>query len=411
MKKLLMMIGAAAVAVVANAETFTYEQTLENGTRTWKYTVIDASTHTAILGVRSASTKEAGAVVSTTIQNDVINTSEIPWKPVVDGVEWTVTEIGARAFVLAKDMLKGDLVIPDHVTCINHRAFNNCTYVTSLVLGSGLNTLSGDSSSASYSFSGMSGITNVVVIPKSLTSANPRGPFNGWANSPSGIYVPGPETGTLTLMERGMFSGNVLFKTVLFGPNVRLSVQGTHEGLFSSSTDTSISGCTVFLPSAQGTLREESAYNSPSRNKFIRYGAGADKDLDFEFSDDSITAYPKTEEAFMDVLANAANFKRFGLDTKIAITSRIEMTATITESMLQSVTLETPPWYVTFKVTSQAQLDNVLSAVSADIPIIIDIEGSGKNQITVPEGRKVAILAKSGWTFGKKQNGLIISFY
>jgi hypothetical protein len=53
----------------------------------------------------------------------------------------------------------------------------------------------------------------------------------------------------------------------------------------------------------------------------------------------------------------------------------------------------------------------VLSAVSADIPIIIDIEGSGKNQITVPEGRKVAILAKSGWTFGKKQNGLVISFH
>lgn len=409
MKKLLMMFGAAAVAVVANAETFTYEQTLENGTRTWTYTVIDASAHTAILGVKSANTKEAGAVVSTTILNDVINTSEIPWKPVVDGVEWTVTEIGSRAFVLAKDMLKGDLVIPDHVTCINHRAFNNCTYVTSLVLGSGLNTLSGDNNNASYAFSGMSGITNVVVIPKSLTSANTRGPFNVWANSPSGIYVPGPETGTLTLMERGMFSGNLLFKTVLFGPNVRLSVQGTVEGLFSSSDDKSISGCTVFLPSAQGTLREESAYNSPSRNKFIRYGA--DEDLDFEFSDDSITAYPKTEEAFMDVLANAANFKRFGLDTKIAITNRIEMTATITESMLQSVTLETPPWYVTFKVTSQEQLDNVLSAVSADIPIIIDIEGSGKNQITVPEGRKVAILAKSGWTFGKKQNGLVISFH
>ncbi len=410
MKKLLMMIGAAAVAVVANAETFTYEQTLENGTRTWTYTVIDASAHTAILGVRSASTSAAGAVVSTTIQNDVINTSEIPWKPVVDGVEWTVTEIGSRAFVVAKDMLKGDLVIPDHVTRINDRAFNNCTYVTSLVLGSGLNTLSGGSGSASYSFSGMSGITNVVAIPKSLTSANTRGPFNGWANSPSGIYVPGPETGTLTLMERGMFSGNVLFETVLFGPNVRLSVLGSAEGLFSvDNNDTSISGCTVFLPSAQGTLREESAYNSPSRNKFIRYGA--DEDLDFEFSDDSITAYPKTEEAFTNVLANAANFKRFGLDTKIAITSRIEMTATITESMLQSVTLETPPWYVTFKVTSQEQLDNVLSAVSADIPIIIDIEGSGKNQITVPEGRKVAILAKSGWTFGKKQNGLIISFY
>ena len=320
-----MMIGAAAVAVVANAETFTYEQTLENGTRTWTYTVIDASAHTAILGVRSESVNKDFAVVSvvsSTIPNDVINTSEIPWKPVVDGVEWTVTEIGSQAFMHAKDMLKGDLVIPDHVTRINHRAFNNCTYVTSLVLGSSLNTLSGDSSSAGYSFSGMSGITNVVVIPKSLTSANTRGPFNGWANAPGGIYVPGPETGTLTLMERGMLQKNALFKTVLFGPNVRLSVLGSYEGLLSgNNNDKSISGCTVFLPSAQGTLREESAYNSSSRNKFIRYGA--DEDLDFEFSDDSITAYPKTEEAFMDVLANAANFKRFGLDTKIAITSLI----------------------------------------------------------------------------------------
>jgi hypothetical protein len=212
-------------------------------------------------------------------------------------------------------------------------------------------------------------------------------------------------------MERDMFSGNLLFKTVLFGPNVRLSVQTSGEGLFSSSSDKSISGCTVFLPSAQGTLREESAYNSPSRNKFIRYGA--DEDLDFEFSDDSITAYPKTEEAFTNVLANAANFKRFGLDTKIAITNRIEMSegVQITEAMLQNVTLEAPPWYLTFAVTSQAQLDNVLAAVSADVPIIIDIEGAGKNQITVPNGRKVAILAKSGWTFGKKLNGLIISYH
>ena len=80
------------------------------------------------------------------------------------------------------------------------------------------------------------------------------------------------------------------------------------------------------------------------------------------------------------------------------------------EDVLQNVTLEAPPWYLTFAVKNQTQLDNVLSAVSADTPIVIDIQGAGKNQITVPEGRKVAILAKSGWTFGAKPNGLTITF-
>ena len=41
----------------------------------------------------------------------------------------------------------------------------------------------------------------------------------------------------------------------------------------------------------------------------------------------------------------------------------------------------------------------------------IDIEGAGRNQITVPNGRKVAILAKSGWTFGKALKGIVVSFH
>ena len=81
---------------------------------------------------------------------------------------------------------------------------------------------------------------------------------------------------------------------------------------------------------------------------------------------------------------------------------------TITESMLQNVTLDTPPWYLTFAVKNQTQSNNILAAVSVDTPIIIDIEKS-EEDIVVPDGRQVAILAKGGWKFGIKHKGLVVS--
>ena len=127
----------------------------------------------------------------------------------------------------------------------------------------------------------------------------------------------------------------------------------------------------------------------------------------------AVTFYPKNENGLADVLGCAGTFKSaFDMDVNVAITNRIVISDSveISESMLQNVTLLAPPWYLTFAVTSQEQLDNVLAAVSVDTPIIIDIEGAGKNEITVPEGREVAVLAKSGWTFGAKRKGLTISF-
>ena len=115
----------------------------------------------------------------------------------------------------------------------------------------------------------------------------------------------------------------------------------------------------------------------------------------------------------MNVISWAPIMKEnFGLDTIIALKERIDISAgiEITESMLQNVTIQTPPWYLTFSITSQSQLDTILKAVSDDTPIIIDIEGIGSEQIKVPNGRRVAVLAKSDWTFGKRLDGLVISF-
>jgi hypothetical protein len=80
--------------------------------------------------------------------------------------------------------------------------------------------------------------------------------------------------------------------------------------------------------------------------------------------------------------------------------------------MLQNVTLTAPAWYLRFAVTTQAQLDNVLAAVSVDVPIMIDVLGSRlATEISVPEGREVAIYCPGGWTFGRKTHGIVISFH
>ena len=55
------------------------------------------------------------------------------------------------------------------------------------------------------------------------------------------------------------------------------------------------------------------------------------------------------------------------------VTNSIGATVAITADQLQDVTFQSPPWYLRFAVGSQAQLDNILAAVSTDTPIIIEL--------------------------------------
>ena len=146
-------------------------------------------------------------------------------------------------------------------------------------------------------------------------------------------------------------------------------------------------------------------------NKVWYYGPTNEFDLVIDEAKMSATFTPTTENALTNVIAWAPLLKEhFNLDTVISITNRIDSALELTDAMLQNVTISARLWYLKFSVQSQAQLDNVLAAVSVDTPVIIDIEGAGKNQITVPEGRQVAILAKGGWTFGEKPRGIVVTF-
>ena len=204
------------------------------------------------------------------------------------------------------------------------------------------------------------------------------------------------------------FYGATALKLVVFGPQI--AKRGSFDASFFN-----VEGCKIFYSASQTSWDSgtEGDWYCQNGNEVIRYGAGQDFDMTFSDTEDSVTIYPKTETAVTNAIAWAPLFKdALGLDMKIAITNRIEMSEDIeiTEAMLQNVTVSAPPWYLTFAVKSQTQLDNVLDSISVDTPIIIDIEGVGKNQITVPKGRKVAILAKDGWTFGQKTYGIVISF-
>lgn len=341
----------ATFAVSANAAT------VETNGVSWAYTVNDETRRTVTW--IQGSTPLAGT--------STVDASLIPWTFTNpgDGQEYTVTAIGENAFK-SSAWLIGELTIPDAVTSIGASAFlheSQTATLTKVVLGRGITVI------ASYAFKYQTGLTSVLV------------------------------KGNVTDINAQAFGWDSALRNIVFANSDMNRTIGTQflNGL---------SGINIFIPQAAGLSHS----GLISANTIIHYGSS--QELDMTFDDTTVTMFPTTESSLTNALAWAVDpfSNEYGFGTAMAITNRIDMTATVTEEMLQTVTLDAPPWYMTFKVTSQSQLDYVLDAVSTDIPIIIDIDGVGKNDITVPEGRQVAILAKSGWTFGRQKTGLVIIF-
>ncbi len=346
------MIAAIAVCAVDANAAFDVSTTFTDENEVVWTVMLDKSNNTAQIG--------NGKDGSAAILSDAYPVSggkvvTIPSSITVDETEYEVTTLGAYAF---QDVQLGSgVVIPNTVTLIGNKAFLRAR-------------------TANYSIKGPVSADSTAEQTYQTVSANYT-------------YVS---------------SQNSARRFIFVGPNVKL----TGKNPFRDGNGSSPS-LTVLVPSrSDNTTWDDSDTGTDDRDfgggdKTTIYRYGPDKEFDLLMGDTQVTAIPTTEDSLTNVLNWAQTFKSVsGLDTKIAITNRIAMTecVQITEQMLYSLT---------FQVTSQAELDNVLAAVSVDAPIIIDIEGAGKNQITVPDGRKVAILAKSGWTFGRRRNGLVIS--
>jgi hypothetical protein len=316
-----------------------------------------------------------------------------------------VAVLGNYAFA---DMASLTGTLPDltAVETLGEGVFSNTELTGTLRLGSEITTFE------VRAFQHWS-LTGAAIVPANVTTIKDHGNagFGTFYNNPNldAIWIKGAATDVTEVGCRSFAGSCTSLKMILMGQNTKSSnlssATGTKAMLYQDSN------VDMFVP-ANGHW--DGLVTGGENNKVWYYGATNEFNLAIDDTKMTATFTPTTENAFTNIISWASTFKSaFDLDTVVAITNRIEMTegVEITEAMLQNVTLEAPPWYLTFAVKNQTQLNNVLAAVSADVPIIIDIEGAGKNQITVPNGRKVAILAKSGWTFGKKLNGLFISFH
>ena len=451
MKKLIMMIGSVLVAIGTYAD-----EAITNNINgiDWRFR-IDSATGTAMLGLNDTPnpaadvrTNEVLHACSPDIELDAAN---IPWQFDYDNVHYTVTKVGSAAF-FKHAKLTGTVTIPDSVWEVLGYSFNgsgltglagceavtnwrNAVFMNCSSIGGTYPDLSAATAigeqlfGKTYNMTGKLRLGNSLaeisskafqmanwpeaVIPasvKTMGKDNPEnGVFSGCTNMVA-LWVKGMPTEAsqtyLTVYCGTLVKNCTALKLVLMGQNTK----GEHRGVEGENAMLNrVDGAHVLVP--DNGYWDGLKTGGGESNKVWYYGPNRELDLTIDETAKTVTFAPTTENAMTNAIAWASTIKEhFGLDTVISLKRRIDTSVAITEAMLQNVTLTAPPWYLTFAVKNQEELDYVLAAVSADTPIIIDIEGAGKNQITVPDGRKVAILAKSGWTFGAKLNGLVISF-
>ncbi|MBR3822372.1 MAG: hypothetical protein IKJ37_12235 [Kiritimatiellae bacterium] len=356
-KKLAMMIGAAAVAVSVNADDVTVTQTVDNVK--WQIqigtTTTSAEPQTEDGNFIRLATGRTPYADCCAILDGCPETLFVPSYFTMEEKSYPVARVGGRGFY-GLTAIK-NITMPETMYLMATQIFTGCDNLENVRWKGPAMVQSGESQT--YTSLGISG------------------------NSP--------------------FQTCEKLKLVFVDPNVT-----TRSKALILKTPAA-TGARFIVPLRDDNKTWEGATVEGDDNRIIYYGPG--QEVDLTVNDNCVTIVPTTVNALTNALSWAQTFKTaFNLDTKISITNRIDLSVAVKEELLQNVTLEAPPWYLAFAVTSQAQLNNVLAAVSVDVPIIIDIEGVGRNQITVPDGRKVAILAKSGWTFGKKTEGLVVSF-
>ena len=387
MNKLIMMIGAAAVAVGANADTWTDPDT----EIVWTYSQKNDTEKKITLGDGTQSTEAACRAMATAT---VLDAANIPWTMDInnDGEPYTVTALAPFAFASCSE-LTGTLAIPNSVTNVRYRAFQK-TGISAVSSIGGITTLS------DYVFNESGSLASFTADISDVTSIG-KGAFQN-TKLKGGFYV----SGSTTVTTERLFQNNSL-DVIFFGSNTTgASVNPTTKML------NGVTGCKVFVP----VKSSWSGLNvGGTGNEIIWYGATTNLNLAVDDAHGVITATPTDEAALVKVLESAPLFKtNFGWNTRINVTNTIEVSAgTITAEMLNAVEFNT--MLLTFKVNTQAALDSVLAAVPASTYPLLAIDASdAREELILPQGREVYVRVSGDGKQGRyrpKVNGLIISFF
>ena len=352
MKKLLTMIGAAAMLPFATSAAWSKETytTTTNGV-TWTYRV-DEEAGKVLLGGGTAS--GAAPMVATSTAGILY----IPSTLVHNGETYQVTDYG-------------------------YGALSGCSHLTG------------------------------VVFPETTftQTANGAALFQNMSNCRA-IWWKGPDTVTSGEQPVSVIGGltqifrnDTNLRAVVLGPNVTYS--------YRNNTYPPFNGCSnvrAFLPKTNWYGKENPpiAYGGTSC-KQIFYGPGEDIDVSI---DGTFTV--ATSNRLDDVLSVANYLHDYcGMNPKINVTNVIEIAdGMITAEKLAFLSSGTFNSLV-FKVNTQAQLDTLLAAIPSSVPFAINPADS-KMELTVPQGREVYVKLSAEGKNGKytpKINGLTISFY
>ena len=273
-------------------------------------------------------------------------------------------------------------VIEYEVNTIGNRAFYDCDALTDVVIPGTVVQI------YNYAFHACDGLKNVCL--KGPVTVE-RGQSQTYASLTRGTDVFGTASQTKNI------------QLVLIGPNVK---NGSGNTLIAAGA----TNMTVLLPkrsdnSTWSAFDTSSKVGNGDNNTVKFYGPG--EEFDLKMYETSVTIVPTTAAALADALAWAPTFKSgFGLDTHISIANAIDTSIDVSEH--PGVTFDTQAWQK-FKVSSQAQLDGTLAAVSTDSSIIVDATDATED-IVIPEGRRVAVIVPPGWTFWRQMRGLVLTF-
>ena len=321
--------------------------------------------------------------------------SEDTFTTTINGVTWTYkVDTGAGAIKLVNNSggaivdkaTSGVLYVP---TTIEHEgvAYN----VTEYGILSGCASLTG------------------VVFPEVTFAQTGTGATFQNMTACVAVWWKGPETvtsGTQPVSVIGnkltqIFYNDTGLRAVVFGPNV-----GYDGG--NTSTYPMFRNCSnvrVFVPKARWEDSSYLHFGTDAQCKVIKYGPGEDIDISI---DGTFTV--ATSNRLDDVLSVANYLHDYcGMNPRISVTNAIEFSeGLITAERLQFATFNS----LMFKVKTQAELDSILAAVPASVPLAIDASDS-RVELTVPQGREVYVKLSAEGKQGKytpKIKGLIISF-
>lgn len=357
--KAALVLAIGSLALDASADSTIVTQTVDGVSWTIN---IDSSTGKAMIGPltsKPSSPYNPCRTFSTPNYNNPSYPSivTIPSSFTVGGIDYEVNKIGNRAFISLADLT--DVVIPGTVVEILNYAFHSCGNLKNVCL-KGPET------------------ANRWQTQSYVTLARSQYSFGNDSNTKGiQLFVMGPN----------IKKGSDTYKIAAGATNMTVLLPKRSDNTTWSSFDTS------------------SKVGSGDNNTVKFYGPG--EAFDLMMYETSVTIVPTTAAALADAFAWAPTFKSgFGLDTHISITNAIDTAIDVSEH--PGVTFDTQVWQK-FKVSSQAQLDGTLAAVSTDSSIIIDATDATED-IVIPEGRRVAVIVPPGWTFWRQMRGLVLTF-